>query len=164
MRSHTFFVSTASLITAHLVCDSCRPTEGRNCTTNNHVPFIKSGTWWSADIKPSHENRAHLISCDKKRKSIVCSNASIVFLQWDLLATSTEFSRKRSIWQKWTTCPNTMAQGPQRPVAQCSCIGCIGLRPALRTTITSFAWFTRKNRYDSLNKRRSQPGLSASTQ
>jgi len=37
----------------------------------------------------------------------------------------------RSIWQKWTTCPNTMARCPQRRGAQCSRIGCIGLRPAL---------------------------------
>ena len=46
---------------------------------------------------------------------------------------TTEFSSARCIWQKWATCPNKHhhGAGPQRSGAQCSCIGCIGLRPAL---------------------------------
>jgi len=33
--------------------------------------------------------------------------------------------------KKWTIHLNNMSRGPQRRGAQCSCIGCIGLRPAL---------------------------------
>jgi len=39
-------------------------------------------------------------------------------------------SSARSIWQKWTTCPNSMARGPNRHRAQC-----IGLRLALMICI-----------------------------
>ena len=39
---------------------------------------------------------------------------------------------KRTVYlAKWIIYPNTMARGSQRSGAQCSCIGCIGLRPAL---------------------------------
>ena len=50
-----------------------------------------------------------------------------------LLAMKCSFHNTRSgkgIWQKWTTCPNTMARGPQRRGTQCNRICCIGLRPA----------------------------------
>jgi len=39
-------------INAHLVCTSHRSIAVLTGTSNNHIPSIKSGTWWRADIPP----------------------------------------------------------------------------------------------------------------
>jgi len=45
-----------------LIFNSCRPTAVLIGTSNNQVPSIKSGTWWSVNITPWHENWARLIT------------------------------------------------------------------------------------------------------
>jgi len=65
--------------------------------------------------------------------------------EWEILPTTPQpwflqFSNARSIWQKWTTCPNSMARGPHSRGTQCSCIG---LRPALKTGV-GLIWHSQK--------------------
>ena len=115
----------ASWITTHLVCSSCRSTSVSTGSSNNRILSIKSGTWWSADI-----TLLMRIEHVSERSILMRGNLSFIQTRW-LFANNEIYKPLYNYRAQRVSGKNKEpAQTPWRG-AQCSRIGCIGLRPAL---------------------------------